>query len=1120
MKIKLQRLLLMTLKLSTYGLLFQVFFMSFLHAHTGIALYKNVNEILINESINGLSIRQAFDLIESNSDLDMLYLERDLNKDVRLNISSETNTSVYDILMEISKQTGLKFRQVNNGISVSPIKKRNLKENFNRVEIMSDIDISGKILDENGEGLPGASVMVVGSKIGTTTDFDGNYKLTVSEDALLSISFIGYTTQQVSIGGKSVIDIQLEVDAEQLAEVIVVGYGTQKKTDVTGATSSVKSADIEKRPIVRLEQAMQGTTPGVFVSNTNGQPGKGLDVKIRGANSVTGGTSPLYVVDGFIGADIQGISPNDIESMEILKDASATAIYGSRGSNGVVLITTKSGTAGEIKVDLGTWFSFGKARKTLDLLNAADFARVVNIKDDNAGDAHTFSASDIQGFEANGGTDWQEELLTDQLVQNYDVAVSGGSEGAKYRISMNHLDEPGIIINQGYKRTTLRTNLDFKLGKKVDLKVNLLGLQSNGHNNRYGAGLGDPMSQATIFDPTTPVRADDGSYNQRSINNVGSIGFNPVAQANNGTGDFMDKSFSGTTSLTWKITEHLSFNTTNAYSTWSNLESRFDGEVTEYGSVNGQSRAYRQTNQGYRFLNSNYLTYNNTFGDHSLNVTALYEQQQNEKIRFRATAVGLVTDALGYYNLGLGETQLIESSNEKKTDLGYENGALQSFMGRINYNFKDKYLLTASYRYDGSSRLEDQYSGFPSIGLAWRISEEGFMSGMGVDLKLRASYGETGNQTVPVYSTIARINVGQPYYYDGVSPSVTTPLGSPASSGLKWEVTKQTDIGIDASFLEGRVTFSADWYNKDITDLLFEKQASYYAGGGKYFANLGELNNTGFEFSLGGTPVNSSKIKWNTNLALSFNKNKVVNLGGLGQIIPGGSGGAQISVLTAGRPLGEMRGYKFLGTWKTSEASAAAEFGMVPGDPKYTDVNGDKVYNEDDFVSIGNGTPKVTWGFNNDLIMGAFSINILFTGTSGNDIYSRTMAYTWGGQGQARNPTNAEALNQWTAQNETDIPADSPTGKNYLESSRYVYDGSYASLRNLSIAYDLPTSLMEKAKMRSAQIYVSGQNLAVITDYPGYDPEISNSNEAQTQGIEHGVIPNARRFTVGVRIGL
>ncbi|MFY0626729.1 MAG: TonB-dependent receptor [Reichenbachiella sp.] len=1117
MKTKLLGLLRMTIKLSTYGLLFQLFCMSVLNAYNGNAQYKSVNEIIIEEAIVELSIKESFDLIESNSDLNMLYLEKDLNSDIRINLTSEIKRSVYDILMEVSKKSGLKFRQVNNGISVSRISKKDLNQDINRVEILADITITGKISDENGEGLPGASIIAEGTSSGTTSDLDGNYKVAVSEDAVLVVSFIGYTTQKINIAGRSSIDVQMVVDAEQLEEVVVVGYGTARKRDLTGATSSVKSADIEKRPLVRLEQAMQGIAPGVFVSSANGQPGKGLDVKIRGASSITGGTGPLYVVDGFIGADIQGISPSDIESMEILKDASATAIYGSRGSNGVVLITTKTGSDGEIKVDLGAWFSFGKAQKQLDLLSAADFARVVNTKDDNSGVPHTFTDSEIQGFETNG-TDWQEELLTEQLVQNYDVALSGGSSAVKYRISMNHLDEPGIIINQGYKRTTLRSNLDFKLSDNIDLKVNLLGLQSKGHNNRYGGGLGDPISQATIFDPTTPVKADDGSYNERTVNNVGSIGFNPIAQANNGTSDYLDKNFSATTSLTWKITEQLSFNTTNAYSTWSNLESRFDGDVTEYGSVNGQSRAYRQTNQGYRFLNSNYLNYKNTFGDHTVSLTALYEQQKSERMRFRATAVGLATDALGYYNLGLGETQIVESSSGNS--LGYENDALQSFMGRINYNFKEKYLLTASYRYDGSSRLDDQYSGFPSIGLAWRLSEEGFMSNTGVDLKLRASYGETGNQTVPVYSTIARITVGQPYYYDGVSPSVSTPLGAPASSGLKWEVTKQTDIGIDASFLEGRVTLSADWYNRDITDLLFERQASYYAGGGNYFTNLGELNNTGFEFALGGTPVNNSKVKWNSNLTLSFNKNKVVDLGDLGDIAIGGSQASQISYLTAGRPLGEMRGYEFLGTWKTSEAAEAAEYGMVPGDPKYTDVNGDKVYNEDDIIPIGNGTPDVTWGFNNDVIIGAFSINVLLTGTAGNDIYSRTMAYTWGGQGQARHPTNAGALNQWTAENETDVPADNPTGKNFLESSRYIYDGSYASLRNVSIAYELPSSLLEKVKMRSAQVYVSGQNLVTITDYPGFDPEISNSNQALTQGIEHGVIPNARRFTVGVRIGL
>jgi TonB-linked SusC/RagA family outer membrane protein len=480
--------------------------------------------------------------------------------------------------------------------------------------------------------------------------------------------------------------------------------------------------------------------------------------------------------------------------------------------------------------------------------------------------------------------------------------------------------------------------------------------------------------------------------------------------------------------------------------------------------------------------------------------------------------VNLSTYSLGYYNLSLGSTQQTSSS--------YWADALQSYMGRANYSYKNKYLLTASVRTDGSSHLTEKYSTFPSVAAGWNLSNETFLqdSRLFSELKLRASWGKTGNQAVGPYSTIAQINTGGQhpnYYFDGTTPSVATPLGSPVSPSLKWETTEQVDIGLDASFLDNRLTFTADVYKKNISDLLYNYQAPFYMGGGSYARNIGTIENKGLELSLKAIPVNTNGITWNSYFTISFNRNKVVDLGGLNNVTVNNIGSAQTgaSMLRVGRPLGEFYGYQYLGTWKSSEATEAALFGRKPGDPKYTDVDGNNVYNSNDLMVIGNGTPKYSFGFINDVTYKNFTLSFMFQGTRGNQIYSQTLAYLWGGQGQAYNATTAEALNIWTPEHETDNPSFSTAGKNYINSSRYVYDGSYIKLKNISLSYNIPSSLLSKVKLRNLEIYGSAQNILWITKYPGYDPEVSNSTNAITQGLEMGVIPNPRTYTMGLRVG-
>jgi TonB-linked SusC/RagA family outer membrane protein len=981
--------------------------------------------------------------------------------------------------------------------------------------------IKGKVTDDHGKPLGGASVTIKNSSASTLTDSSGNFELSLSGTAKpeLVVSYVGFLSTETAVGSGSYFTVQLNHNAQSLSDVIVVGYGTQVKKDVTGAIATIRPDENAHRPLVKVEQALQGTAPGVAVQSSNGQPGNPLSVRIRGTNSITGSNEPLYVIDGYIGGSIASISPDDIESMEILKDASASAIYGSRASNGVVIVSTRAGHDGAARINVGAWFQKQEVAKELDLMNAYDFANTVNVQNLAVSLPPAFTQQQLDGFKSSPGTDWQKALQQKPLVQNYEANVSGGSQHMNYFVSFNYLDQPGLILNQYYKRATLRTNLDFKINDKLDLKFYLLTAIPSSRNTAYVGDSPDPFAAATEFDPTKPV-VDPATGKLTLTSQYGTLSVSPVAQATNQAVDANSTDAVGTGVLSWKILKNLTFTSSNSYeSEWGWTRSLF-GLNTSTTVVNGITAGYATGNSAWKsaFQTSNFLTYNLLFGDHAITLTGLYEYQQVTNQNINAQASNLSTYALGYYNLGLGLTQ--------KTTSGYAQSELQSFMGRINYSYQGKYLLTASIRDDGSSVLTTKYSTFPSVAVGWVLSREHFMEKSRVFsfLKLRASYGETGNQGIPPYSSIPVINTsGVGYYFDGKTLSISTPLGSPVASNLVWETTLQTDIGLDASFLNNRLNFTIDAYNKKISNLLFSYETPAYLGGGSYQRNIGSIQNRGIEFGISGTPLNPGpgKLKWTTWFEMSFNDNKVLDLNGLNNVIVNGIGQPQqnISILRVGDPLGEFTGFKFLGTWKTKEAAQASAYGNKPGDAKYLDVNGDGTINQDDYTPIGNGIPSMTWGFINDFSYGNFTLSFMFAGQHGSQIFSQTIAYGWGQAPGTRNATLQEATQMWTPQNETNVPAFSTTGLWPTNSSRFVYDADFVKLKNLSLSYSIPQSILGRAKIRSLDIYVSGQNLFTITNYPGYDPELTNALNAMTQGVEMAVIPNPRSYTLGFRVG-
>jgi TonB-linked SusC/RagA family outer membrane protein len=989
--------------------------------------------------------------------------------------------------------------------------------------------IKGKVTDEDGKPLPGATVTLKNTTTSTTTDASGTFQLSTGGQLkpVFVISYVGYAGSEVVGRPGEPLTVSLRQDAKALNDIVVVGYGTQRKRDVTGATATIRADEIAKRPLVRVEQALQGTTSGVVVQSNSGQPGKGLSVRIRGASSITGGNEPLYVIDGFIGGSIDALSMDDIESLEILKDASATAIYGSRGSNGVVLITTKSGREGKPRIDLNPWFSKVEIPKKLQLMNPYEFGLGVNLQTKQADPAATppFSDAQLNDLKTTKGTDWQDAVTQKPWIQNYQVSVSGGSPNVKYLFSFNHLDQPGLLINSWYKRTTLRANVDVKVNDRLDLKFNIYTLLPSSRNNDFAGDITDPFAQAYQWNPISPIRDASGKFILQS--NLGSNATNPVAQLTNGLNDNSGTTIVGTGVLNYKIFKGLTFTTNSTYQRSSSFQQQLYGPQTAQGAV-GSDYAGISSSKFFNWQNSNFLTYTNRFGDHSLTVTALYEQQVDQNTSVNATSTNLSTYGNGYYNLGVGASQ--------KTTSGYYQDVLQSYMGRVYYTFRDKYMLTASVRSDGSSHLTKKWSTFPSVGAGWLISKEKFMEDAHwiSSLKLRGGYGVSGNQAVGAYATIRQIasgnqgpygNVG--YFFDGTTLSVGTPFGPPTTSTLKWERDATTDVGLDASFLQGRVTFTADAYRKKITDLLYSTPNPGWNSGGTYSDNIGSMENKGIEFALGGTPVSEGKFKWSTNLTLAFNRNKVLNLGKLDSIVEGNVGSAQNGevILVVGQPLGNFYGYKYQGTWKSHEAAEAAAFAkpMKPGDSKYFDRNGDHDYTTADYMIIGNGTPKYSFGWINDFSYGSWNLSVMLQGTHGNQIFSGTIPYAFGGEGDARNATIKDFLNSWSPEHETDIPTFSGSNVHARNSSRFVYDASYVKLKNLSVSYRLPQGLLNRAKIRSLEVYVSGQNLVTITHYPGYDPEVSNASygvhPAMAQGLETGVVPNPRTYTFGFRAG-
>ncbi len=1051
---------------------------------------------------------QIFDKIENQSNFKFLY-----NNDLLENKNHENvlfdNQTVEQILDVVLNGSGSKYSVLeNNLIVISPDENQTQQGT-----------ITGTITDQRGEPLIGASVVVKGTTIGTVVDVNGNYMLSgvPSGEVVLVISFIGYSTQEIVATGET-LNVILKEDVVGLDEVVVVGYGSIKKSDLTGSVSQVKAEEIAAYPSLGATQALQGRSAGVQIQANNGEPGASFNVRIRGVSSINSSSDPLYVVDGFPGASAP--PAEDIQSIEILKDASATAIYGSRGANGVILITTKRGSVGKARIEINSSYSVQNEISRLDLLNKDQFTDYVTEVDPNA----------LDGTIIGPGTDWQEEIFRTGQIQNHQLSISGGNEGLKYYVSGGLYDQSGIIINSNFKRYSITSNLDIKATEKLDMGVNLFARRTIKDGIRTQESSGGTSNTGVVSaafqgEPTLPVYNEDGTY---AISWLGDPNDNPVAiareQANERVDDRVQVNFFGQ----YEFIKDLKLRVVLGASSNNHREGTYTPTTLNAGSNIG---GYGAIGSGRytALINENYLTYTKQLGNHTISGMAGYSYESTSSEYWFASSQTYLTDAFLWWDLDGGSTYNQPNSSITKTELS-------SYYGRVNYKLFDRYMITLNARYDGSSKFakNNKWAFFPSGAIAWNVAEESFMDEAEKisQLKLRASYGVTGNQAIGAYQSLAKLgtvhSIENSSIVNAVRPTTV------ANDNLTWETTAQTNVGFDLGMFDQRVSLIADFYLKKTTNLLFSSPLPEYSGYSSLLKNIGSLQNKGFELTL--TTVNTNgPLKWTTDLNFSLNRNKILELPDgtdiFYQVSPGHMVGfSNTNVLREGEPVGVFYGYTYDGVYQEGETILPGNFDQYAGGEKYRDIDGvkdedgnltgetDGKINGDDRSIIGDPNPDFIWGLNNTFEYKNFDLNIFFQGSQGNDIYSFTLQELEIMRGTSNSTT--EALKRWTPSNtDTDVPVAS-AARGYHSSSRFIMDGSYIRLKNVALGYNLPKSTVNKIGLSKVRVYLSAQNILTFTKYRGYDPEVNyrGSGSSTRLGFDYGSYPNAKSVTLGLNV--
>lgn len=1014
--------------------------------------------------------------------------------------------------------------------------------------------VKGTVVDETDLPMIGATVMIKGAAGGTITDFDGNFTISAKKGQVIAISYIGYKTQEVKYTNQQKIAVKMVPDSKALDEVVVVGYGSMKRSDLTGSVSSIAAKDVKEFQSSSVLGALGGQIAGVQITQSDGGPGSGFNINIRGVGTMTGDASPLFIVDGFEVDNIDNIANADIESMEFLKDASSSAIYGARAANGVVMITTKSGKAGKPSITYNGSATYRKITKKLDLLTPYEFAKLQEDIDPKYADTYWKEGNDENGLPYRfqslndyigvGGVDWQDATFNPTWSQDHNLSITGGDEATTYSLLFTRYNENGIFNNSGFDRTTAKFRVKQKIMKDITLDATINYAQTNkkGVGTTADSGRFNMLAQILSARPTGGLRLTDEELLSSAIDPVmledGSslAQVNPVIQTESVTNKKRAEMWSGNASLTWQIVKGLTFKTAATYNTTNSRVDRFFKDGSKEAFRNGQ-KPYGETQmiRDVRWTNSNNLTWKQ-----KINKKNSYDIMLGHEISYRSSefllgqAMDFPFDHLGNNNLGLGATP-------SKVNSDFNDKKLLSFFARGNYNYDNRYLLTATVRADGSTVFSKKHKWgfFPSFSAAWRVSEEAFMKDVEAvsNLKVRFGWGIVGNDRISNYLSLD-LYENKKY---GIGNSLTTVLTPKQikNQNLKWEGSSSVNLGLDLGLFANRLNLSADFFIKDTKDLLLAQELAHVTGFDKQYQNVGKIRNKGMEFSISSTNIQTKSFTWNTNFNISIIRNELRALESGANYKTTRSGfdsnfTQDDYIAIVGSSLGAIYGYEFDGIYQSSDFYITPDHkyilkegitnntrytdagGLRPGVVKYKDQNGDGIITTADRTVIGNAIPKWYGGITNTFAWKGIDFSFMFQFNYGNDIYNATRLYATQSRNGRRNML-AEVADRWTETNASNLV---PSTKGYVTNdvySRFVEDGSFLRLKNVTLGYTLPKKWTQKAYIKRMRVYATGQNLFCISGYSGYDPEVSTAgNNPMTPGLDWGAYPKSRVFTFGI----
>ncbi|WP_158870352.1 TonB-dependent receptor [Maribellus comscasis] len=1080
-------------------------------------------------NLKNVKLSEVFDQIEKNSEFRFFYDSGDFDLTQNVTISAD-DSKIEEILNGVFKNLDISYEIFDRYIIV---KTKGRESSFvKNILQQQQKTISGKVTDSSGAPVPGVTVVVSGTSNGTVTGADGEYSImNIQPEDKLIFSFVGMKTQEIIVGTQSTIDITMVVDAIGIEEVIAIGYGTMKKNDLTGSISTVDESKITQRSVTTIGEGLQGQVAGVQITQPNGHPGASPVIRIRGVNSIQYGNDPLWVVDGFpLSSGWSYINPNEIETITVLKDASATAIYGANGANGVIIVTTKKGKAGKTKISFDTYCGVQNVTNMYDMMNAKEWATAQRTFWERfRNGAYLSRAFPQEEIDQMGeGTNWQEEIFRTGIIQNHNLSISGANEKTNFFVSGNFLNHEGIVINSKFHKGNFSINLEHKANDKFSFGTSI----KTAYEHKQGISSLNVVYGALIMAPTSPVKNEDGTYFSQNdqwiergimarINRE-----NPVMMAyeqiGNSDNTHIFTNLFGSYQITNGLTAKVSLGgDINYYRVNHYTPSYFYSESASHGSADASA------SQTFNWVNENTLTYIKTFNDiHSLNIVGGITAQQQKSEILAASATDFYTDITQYYDLSIGAEPGIPSTS-------YSEWTMVSLLGRVNYNYADRYFVTASARYDGSSRFgsNNRFAFFPSGALAWRVSQEDFLKDTDwlANLKLRLSYGKTGNQAIPLYQNILPYNKITSYPFGS---NITTAVGpgSLVNPDLKWEATDQYNAGIDLGIFNNKLSFTADYYYKKTKDLLFNVSVPRQGGYSTVLKNIGSVENKGFEFGVNAN-LGKGDFSWNGSGNISFNRNKVLELAesdrffgpNIGWRYISRNGGAA-TIIMEGEPLGVFWGNIFDGLWQTEEefqtGHMATNTNVGPGFENYRDIDGNGIFEEGvDETIIGDPHPDFVFDVSNSFNYKHFDLSFNIYGVVGNDIFNANLIELTS-QVNVDNALKAY-INNWDGVGTSNkyFKNDRPTGRSGVfpnrASTQYIEDGTFVRLQNLTFGYNVPVRVIQKLR-----VYVSADNLVTLTKYSGFNPEVSSLTSDMAAGIDAGTYPVAKTVRLGVQIDL